>query len=98
MRRLVFFLAVLLGFAVAALHAQTSSKIWRLGVLSPVDFELIRGLVLPELARNGFVEGRNLAIEFRWADGQLARLPMLAAELVERKVSVVFAGPSELRT
>src|SRR4029453_4289668 len=48
------------------------------------------------LNESGFVEGRNLAIEFRWADGQLARLPMLAAELVERKVSVVFAGASDV--
>ncbi|HYS87284.1 MAG TPA: ABC transporter substrate-binding protein, partial [Bradyrhizobium sp.] len=89
MRRLVFFLAVLLGFAVAALHAQTSSKIWRLGVLSPVDFELIRGLVLPELARNGFVEGRNLVVDVRVGAGE--QLPELARSVVAAKPDAIIA-------
>ena len=40
----------------------------------------------------GYVEGQNVAIEFRWAEGQLDRLPDLAAELVRLKVSVIVAG------
>jgi len=40
----------------------------------------------------GFVVGRNVAIEHRFADGQNARLPALAAELVERRVNVIFAN------
>src|SRR5262245_40768209 len=41
----------------------------------------------------GYVEGRNVAIDFRWARNQYERLPALAAELVHRRVTVITAGP-----
>jgi putative ABC transport system substrate-binding protein len=43
------------------------------------------------LAEQGFVEGQNLAIEYRWAEGHYERLPALAADLVERKVAAILA-------
>jgi putative ABC transport system substrate-binding protein len=46
------------------------------------------------LAETGYVEGRNLTIEYRWAEGHYDRLPELAAELVRRRVDVIFASGS----
>lgn len=51
------------------------------------------------LARQGYVEGKTVAIEYRWAEGHFDRLPAMAAELVERRVDLIFiaAGPFGLR-
>src|SRR5258707_4204267 len=45
------------------------------------------------LSETGFVEGKNVAIEFRWAENQIGRLPTLAAELVDHKVAVIVGPP-----
>jgi putative ABC transport system substrate-binding protein len=48
-------------------------------------------LIRQALAEAGFTEGRTIAVEYRWAEGQLDRLPLLANDLVGRKVNVIIA-------
>jgi putative ABC transport system substrate-binding protein len=68
-----------------------------IGFLNSASREAYASLVsafVQGLADNGFVEGQNLAIEYRWADGRYDALPALAADLVQRQVAVVAATGS----
>jgi ABC-type uncharacterized transport system substrate-binding protein len=62
-----------------------------LSTRSPSEAKYVTDAFTQGLNENGYVEGRNLAIEFRWADLQYDRLPALASDLVRRQVAVIAA-------
>ena len=68
-----------------------------IGFLSGASLQTVRDYVAvfqQGLADAGFAEGRNVAIEYRWAEGHNERLPALAADLVRREVAVIVVGAS----
>src|SRR6266498_3123179 len=93
-RRDVLIAAGVLLAAPFAAEAQQAAKVTRIGYLS---HNLAVTPHLPEAFRQGlrdlgYVEGRNLVIEYRDAEGKVERLPALAAELVALKVDVIVAS------
>ncbi len=92
-RRIAFALwAMLLALTFPA-RAQQQAKIAKIGWLSPGSAASANiGLFLREFRKLGYVEGKNIAIEYRFAEGKLERLPGLAAELVRLKVDVIVAA------
>jgi putative ABC transport system substrate-binding protein len=98
-------LLLLISFILASIHfadAQQPKKVHRIGYLSVLDpsresirSEAIR-LALHEI---GYVEGQNIATEYRYAEGKRDRFPELAAELVRMKVDIILAvgGATSIR-
>ncbi len=77
--------------------AQQSNKVWRVGFLSLTPASLNAkntDAFLKGMRDLGYVEGKNLVIEWRIADGNFERLPAMAAELVQLKVDVIVAVAS----
>jgi putative tryptophan/tyrosine transport system substrate-binding protein len=95
-------MALLLGLIVLAGPGSADERVWRLGVLTPFDWPAdttMHTVLIPELARRGFAEGRNLVVLPRWGgnvdSGQLARL---AQDLAAAKPDVIVAvSPRAIR-
>src|SRR5262249_8266426 len=84
-------------FVAPMAHAQQANKVYRIGLLGAVSatansrsLEALR----QGLRELGWVEGQNIVIEYRWAEGKSDRLPDLAAELARLNVDIIIAGPS----
>jgi len=89
-------LVIVVGALLAPLagKAQPAGKVFRIGYLSAPTRESVEGILqafLRALRNLGWIEGRNVVIEYRWAEGHLERLPGLAQDLVRRKVDVIVA-------
>src|SRR5437879_4019126 len=78
-----------------AARAQPSGKVPRVGVLAS-DTPAISGNLVEAFRKRlrdlGYVEGQNVIVEYRWADGKSDRLPSLAAELLRLNVDVIVAA------
>jgi putative ABC transport system substrate-binding protein len=89
----------------ATAEAQQAGKVYRVGVLSPFSSSFVPGpsfeAFRQTLRELNYVEGRNIALEYRWADGRYDRLPGLAADLVRLLVDVIVSAwstPTALAT
>jgi len=85
-------LIVSLILAPLASDAQHAGKVYRIGVLTLVTAPVYEDIFRQSLKENGYVEGRNLAIEWRRADGKSERLADFAAELVAQRVDVIVTA------
>ena len=91
-RRDAVFALLALGAAPLPAEAQQAAKVARVGHLSLTASPQLRGAFLQGLRDLGYVEGRNVVIEYRDAERKPERFPALAAELVALKVDVIVAS------
>jgi ABC-type uncharacterized transport system substrate-binding protein len=76
----------------SAAKAQEAGKVARIGVLSSSPSDPLVEAFRQGLRELGYVEGRNIIVEYRWAEGRIERLPGLAADLVRLKVDLIVAS------
>ena len=88
---LVFALFFLLLAPCSAVRAQQAGKIFRIGFLdpsTPAGMAVMVDAFRQELSKLGWIEGKNIRIEYRFAESKPDRLPELAADLVRLKVDL----------
>jgi putative ABC transport system substrate-binding protein len=87
--------STLIAWPVAVWAQQRITKIPRIGWVvtgSPTSHRFSLAAFREGLKALGYVEGHNISIEYRWAEGNLTRLPELANDLVQQKVDIILAG------
>src|SRR6476661_393069 len=96
MRRRSLLRSALVGVALTPLLARAQQKpmpvVGFLALAAPAPFAPFLAAFHDGLREAGYVEGRNVVLEYRWAEGRVDRLPELAADLVARKVDVIVAA------
>src|SRR5215831_16554502 len=92
-RIIIYLVAATLLSTASFVEAQQPKKIPRIGYLTGVD-SAPNKVFLQGLGDLGYIEGKNILIEFRTTEGKSERLPELAAELVRMKVDVIVADTS----
>jgi len=100
-KKIVWLLAIVFLTTVHPTNAQQPAKVPRIGYLSALSPAAVSDRMAAfrrGLRELGCIEGKNIVIEYRWAEGKTERLPGLAAELVRLKVDIIVsAGPTVTR-
>src|SRR2546428_6570900 len=93
--RCIMILTLSLLVVPLATEAQQPGKVYRIGILAgsaqALDWQASNEALQQGLRELGYVEGKNLLLEYRYAEGNVARFPALAAELVRLNVDIIVA-------